>query len=461
MSFARFAFAGSFLLAAPFTVLASCWPLAPSGGSISDASIVFVGNVDGSGFGDAPSTGSDSSSTGSDSSANADATSDGSTTVPYPSTTIAAGAAFGCRVDGSGGVWCWGANGFSQAGSAWTAAPVAPQQVPNLTDATAIASGDYHACAVTANGGVYCWGLNDARQLGHSPGATGANDGLCPGTGNPVFCNPNPLQVAGIPAAVAVSAAGAYTCAVGADGSAWCWGAIQTATAAADDAGTVTCGSGTAGTGGTCYAAPYAIGGLSGVTQLSVGLDHSCALTSTDAGLLCWGNDDRGQVAAAPCTTNYDCPSPVAASLSSAVTSVAVGPRFTCAIVTDGGTVSCFGENGYGELGHKPGTTGDPPVDAGGPVYNSSPLPVQGLGPVTELVASGSQAACALIANGAVECWGNVASDAGPGVPVTVAGLPPMNALGVPDTSYACGVAGDASVWCWDLGGATSPTQVQ
>ena len=63
---------------------------------------------------------------------------------------------------------------------------------------------------------------------------------------------------------------------------------------------------------------------------------------------------------------------------------------------------------------------------------------------------------------GTVECWGNITSDAGAGVPVAISGLPTMTSLGVPDNNYACGAATDGAIWCWYLlGDGGAPLQVQ
>ncbi len=457
-SFARTAVFGSVLLVGPACMLASCWPLAPSGGTIEDAAIsthtgsVLDGSAGGAGDGDVSSDAL--ASEGGDAEAGGG---DGAVViVPYPSVTIAAGKGFGCRIDGSGNVWCWGSSQFGQTGTFGDGGVTSPsQQVSGISGATALALGDYHACAVTSKNQVYCWGLNNADQLGHLPGATGTNDGFCAGSGHSVPCNATPTLVS-VGAAAGVSAAGAFTCSVGTDGTVSCWGAVQTTIP--EDAGTASCGLGTASTGGTCYSAPFVVPGVSGVTQLSVASEHACALVA-EGGVSCWGANDEAQSYGGICQGSGDC-TPTLQSLAQAE-SVAVGTSFSCALLAEAGTADCVGDNSYGELGHAPGAMGDQQPQGSTQSYNTSYEPVVGLGAVSELVASGSQAACALVAGGAVECWGNVATSPSAGAVVTITGLPAMTALGVPDTSYACGVSGDASVWCWDLSSDAGPAQVQ
>ena len=129
--------------------------------------------------------------------------------------------------------------------------------------------------------------------------------------------------------------------------------------------------------------------------------------------------------------------------------------------------MTCFGDNTYGELGHVPGGPGAPAnndvTNPDGTLYNGFPWPVAGLGRASVLVASGTQAACALVTGEPSSAGGNITSDAAAGVPVAISGLPTMTSLGVPDDNYACGAATDGGVWCWylvdDDGGV--PLQVQ
>src|SRR3989442_4248201 len=84
------------------------------------------------------------------------------------------------------------------------------------------------------------------------------------------------------------------------------------------------------------------------------------------------------------------------------VNSIATGYFHSCAVVP-GGTVLCWGSNGFGELGN--GTFTDSPV----------PIPVSGITPAVA-VTVGFNHGCALIAGGTVECWGyNAAGQLGDG----------------------------------------------
>ena len=334
--------------------------------------------------------------------------------------------------------------------------------MPGVVAATWLALGDHHACAVTASHAVYCWGLNGSYQLGHA--AATAGDLICPGAvaGQTVPCTPTPALVAGLSPAVSIAAAGAWTCIVATDGSVQCWGGMQTPSAT--DAG-VPCGLGTQATGGTCYPTPTTIAGVSGATLLAVGYDHACAVVApgsvTDAGnaLACWGKNNEAQVAPSACPQST-CVDPLTRGDLPTTTSLVAGNAFTCALASDG-SVRCFGDNTYGELGHTSGSAGDfgsPNPEGGLGVYNPTPTAASAT-TVASLVGGGNQATCALLGTGTAECWGGTTGTSS--VPVAVTGLPVLNALGTYDGPYVCGVsATDGSIWCWTMGGA-APAQVE
>jgi alpha-tubulin suppressor-like RCC1 family protein len=71
---------------------------------------------------------------------------------------ITAGMAFGCALQTSGAVSCWGANERGQLGDGTTRGRTAAAIVPLPGPARRIDAGNSHACAELADGAVWCWG---------------------------------------------------------------------------------------------------------------------------------------------------------------------------------------------------------------------------------------------------------------------------------------------------------------
>jgi alpha-tubulin suppressor-like RCC1 family protein len=102
---------------------------------------------------------------------------------------IAAGNEHACALLYTGGMRCWGYNGYGQLGDGTRTERLAPVSVVGLASSvTAIAVGYYHTCALLSTGGVQCWGNNDYGQLGD--GST--TDRLAPTSVNLPLAPPMP-----------------------------------------------------------------------------------------------------------------------------------------------------------------------------------------------------------------------------------------------------------------------------
>jgi len=196
----------------------------------------------------------------------------------------------------------------------------------------------------------------------------------------------------------AVSVGGYHSCAITGSGGLKCWG------------------SNAYGQLGNSFVTqstnPLDVPGLtSGVVAVSAGNQHTCAVTAS-GGVKCWGSNSDGQLGNGTTTQNT---TPVDVSgLTSGVTAVSAGDTNTCALMSTGG-VKCWGANAWGQLGN--GTT----------TGSSTPVDVSGLSSGAIVVSVGRYHACALMTNGAVKCWGsNAYGQLGVGTflgPGTCAGL--------------------------------------
>jgi alpha-tubulin suppressor-like RCC1 family protein len=204
-----------------------------------------------------------------------------------------------------------------------------------------------------------------------------------------------------------------HGCALDRDGTVWCWGA--------NDHGQV--GDGTT----TDRDRPEPVLGLRGVTSLTAGAEHTCALVGTR--VWCWGRGGDGRLMRAG---DADATRPIDTGVDAL--SVAAGSAHTCVRRATG--VACWGANDVGQLG----------ADSAGTLV-ALPRPATG-------VYSGGAFACAVLDDGAAWCWGsNEVGQLGRGTrsareaPGPVTGVSEVRRINA-GARHACATTASA-VWCW------------
>jgi alpha-tubulin suppressor-like RCC1 family protein len=160
------------------------------------------------------------------------------------------------------------------------------------TSAAAISAGYGHTCALMSAGGVKCWGENEFGQLGD-----GTNMGPEKCGRNGQWCSTRPVDVSGLTSgATAISVGFRHACALTSAGGVKCWGGNESGQLGVGAPGPEHCLSYV----DACSRTPVDVSGLaSGVTAISAGYGHTCALTSA-GGVKCWGDNGGGELGAGP-----------------------------------------------------------------------------------------------------------------------------------------------------------------
>ena len=329
---------------------------------------------------------------------------------------ISVGGSHTCVIRTNGILDCWGLGTSGQLGS-----PTAPStratavQVAGGRQWSAVAPGRDHTCAVATSGALYCWGANDEGQVA---GATS-------------LLSATPLASSSSVPMSRVSSGPSHSCSVASASPnlAYCWGKNS---------------DGRLGDGSTINrSVPSAVSGLTGVSNISAGTVHSCAVTAGGA-VSCWGANSSGQLGDSSQTSRT---AATAISGQQSWTSVSAGGAHSCAVTT-AGVAYCWGSNADGQVGD--GTSGS---------TRTVPFAVYDAGTTKwAVVTAGGQHTCGVTQTGTGYCWGyNNSGQVGEGsntsrtVPTLISGFQ-WSTISSGD-SHSCGITTAGIAYCWGANG--------
>lgn len=274
------------------------------------------------------------------------------------------------------------------------------------------------------------------------------------------------------PSVVSIATGAQHTCALNADFSVYCWGAVPGAAASGESCGAAQCvreprvldttvrmsaiaaggnqncglsdgqlwcwGKGDAVPGGSS-ASPRKVSSNLNFQSLSLGPDHACALS--DGAAYCWGSNLKGQLGIGN-RTAATTPQPVSTNEKFSV--VRAGPQFTCGLTTSS-AVLCWGANFYGQLGR--GTFTDSELDP-------APISLKG----SSLFPGAGDHICYRFTSPATFCWGRNDHDEFGNGTTAPSSVPVATGLsgyvkGVTMQSAICGTDGKAGFCNGNIGG--------
>ena len=254
------------------------------------------------------------------------------------------------------------------------------------TQILAVEAGGASNCVLIEGGRVRCWGLGAQGALGLGSLENIGDDEL-----------PNSVSDVELPAPatqIAVSD-GSYACALLEDSSVHCWGA--------NPAGQLGYGN----TMNSLTPGPAVTVGAP-VEHIAAGGNHTCVRTASDT-VRCWGAGAFGRLGYANTATVGDdeLPNTVGdVSVGGPASVLIAGGAQTC-ILSLVGTVRCWGNGQFGQLGYgNPSNIGDDETPAS---VGDAPIIPKGLGPFSKATVISTSVAhtCVVFETGEALCWGD------------------------------------------------------
>jgi len=129
-------------------------------------------------------------------------------------------------------------------------------------------------------------------------------------------------------------------------------------------------------------------------SNVTAGGYHSCAILDTGKAK-CWGSGNNGQIGDGD-NNGHSSPVDVSLDASTTLVDISAAYRYTCAVDQDG-AVLCWGQNDYGQLGDGTNTSSNVPLKMSASSFDEKVV----------AISAGRFHACAIDETGTAYCWGN------------------------------------------------------
>ena len=276
--------------------------------------------------------------------------------VPIPpAVQVSVGEGYACARLADGSLRCWGDNSQGElgVGAPTDGAHPVPVTVAITSDVVDVAAGHGYAstCATKKDGSLWCWGQNVRGILGH----TGGGDTTCPISAPSSPCNATPSPVANFSSFTAALVS-RVTCGKSTSSDFYCWGYNGNGQIGLGIVDAVD------------HAVPALVTALK-ATTISPGYNHTCALDADGAawcwGYNFWGEVGDGTIRSTTACEGgplYCVPHAARVLNVPKLTAISAGADVTLGLGVDG-TVWAWGANPDGRTGHAPGKSDAGPSD--------------------------------------------------------------------------------------------------
>ncbi len=339
---------------------------------------------------------------------------------------IATGATFTAAIKTDGTMWTWGGynESYGQLGLGDVISRSSPTQVGTLATWSQVNGGGVarHAIALKTDGTIWTWGQNAHGQLGLGDRAVGST------------YRSSPVQVGTLSNWSRIAASSIHTAAINTSNELWIWGKSSSF--------------GTLGLGDVIgRSSPVQVGGGSGWASVALNVSHTLALQDpallASGTLFAWGKNIRGELGFGDVIYRS---SPTQLGSDNTWSTLAEAYLSSLAIKSDGNLWG-FGRADSGDLGL-------PDV-----INRSSPVQIGGMLPAAKAwtsVASGTQTASALRADGTHWTWGingygrlGVGDALSRSSPTQIGTLTTWAQSAISWGYHRSGVGTDGALWIW------------